>query len=384
MKKKILSLTALALCFIMLFTGCSGTNKSDSEYDNSIVATIGSHKISQAEYNLIYNLVYNTFDQYYSSYNPNWFSSDIEAGRTGENLVRETTMDQLKQMYATYDLAKENKIKIDKDMKNKVAEQKEEIIAQNYSDKKGYEEFIASIYTTDKAFDNYLILCELYNSLYEKLTAKGGKAYIEDKSIEKDFLKENEDKWRVQHILISTQAETDAEGNVTKEAKSDAEALKIAKEVIKKLDKGEDFNSIIDEYDEDPGMAKDKYYLFGVGEMVEEFEEASKNLEIGEYTTEPVKTSYGYHIIKRYAIDTTIDEFQAYKNELLQTKVIEIVNERIESTKSSFDDQKIDTFFKKIQDAQAAAQAKYEKENYTVQTAEEYEAQKTEEAGKTE
>lgn len=383
MKKNILSLLALVLCFIVLFTGCSGTVKGDEEYDKTIVANIGGHEVSLAEYNLIYNLVYNSFGQYYSAYDDNWFNMEIEEGRTVEHLIRETTMDQLKQMYATLELAKENKIKIDKAMKDKIAKQKEEIISQNYNDNKGYKEFIASIYTTDAAFDNYLILCEVYNSLFEKLTSKGGKVAIDDKTLEKEFLKENEDKWRVQHILISTQEETDEEGNVTKEAKSDEEALKIAKDVIKKLDKGEDFNSIIDKYDEDPGMAKDKYYLFGVGEMVEEFEEASKNLNIGEYTKEPVKTSYGYHIIKRYAIDTTIDEFQAYKNEQLQTKVVEIITNKIESMKSSFDDQAIDTFFKKLADEQAVAQAKYEKENYTVQTAEEYEAQKAKEVEET-
>lgn len=383
MKKNILSLLALVLCFIVLFTGCSGTVKGDEEYDKTIVANIGGHEVSLAEYNLIYNLVYNSFGQYYSAYDDNWFNMEIEEGRTVEHLIRETTMDQLKQMYATLELAKENKIKIDKAMKDKIAKQKEEIIAQNYNDNEGYKEFIASIYTTDAAFDNYLILCEVYNSLFEKLTSKGGKVAIDDKTLEKEFLKENEDKWRVQHILISTQEETDENGNVTKEAKSDEEALKIAKDVIKKLDKGEGFNSIIDKYDEDPGMAKDKYYLFGVGEMVEEFEEASKNLKIGEYTKEPVKTSYGYHIIKRYAIDTTIDEFQTYKNEQLQTKVVEIITKKIESMKSSFDDQAIDTFFKKLADEQAAAQAKYEKENYTVQTAEEYEAQKAKEVEET-
>lgn len=36
---------------------------------------------------------------------------------------------------------------------------------------------------------------------------------------------------------------------------------------------------------------------FGVGEMEEAFEEAAKKLEVGKYTTTPVETSYGYHII---------------------------------------------------------------------------------------
>ena len=33
--------------------------------------------------------------------------------------------------------------------------------------------------------------------------------------------------------------------------------------------------------------------------MVKEFEEASKKLQVGEYTKEAVKTDFGYHIIRR-------------------------------------------------------------------------------------
>ena len=36
---------------------------------------------------------------------------------------------------------------------------------------------------------------------------------------------------------------------------------------------------------------------FNKGDMVEEFEEAAYNLKVNEYTKEPIKTSYGYHII---------------------------------------------------------------------------------------
>ena len=38
--------------------------------------------------------------------------------------------------------------------------------------------------------------------------------------------------------------------------------------------------------------------------MVPEFEEASKNLEIGAYTKTPVKSDYGYHVIMRMPLDT--------------------------------------------------------------------------------
>jgi peptidyl-prolyl cis-trans isomerase C len=39
--------------------------------------------------------------------------------------------------------------------------------------------------------------------------------------------------------------------------------------------------------------------LFGRGMMVKPFEQAAFKLRKGEITTEPVKTEFGYHIIKR-------------------------------------------------------------------------------------
>jgi peptidyl-prolyl cis-trans isomerase C len=38
---------------------------------------------------------------------------------------------------------------------------------------------------------------------------------------------------------------------------------------------------------------------FARGQMVREFDEAARKLAVGGMTTEPVKTQFGYHIIKR-------------------------------------------------------------------------------------
>ena len=45
-------------------------------------------------------------------------------------------------------------------------------------------------------------------------------------------------------------------------------------------------------------MIKDVEKYFDRGKMVKEFETAAFNLEVGKIS-EPVKTQYGYHIIKR-------------------------------------------------------------------------------------
>jgi len=72
-----------------------------------------------------------------------------------------------------------------------------------------------------------------------------------------------------------------------------------AREIISKLKAGEDFAELAKEYSTDD-TAKDGGYLgyFGTGKMVEPFEKAAFALKVGTYTEEPVKTEFGYHIIK--------------------------------------------------------------------------------------
>lgn len=74
---------------------------------------------------------------------------------------------------------------------------------------------------------------------------------------------------------------------------------KTANEIKAKLDKGEDFAKLAKEYSKDPGSAKNGGDLgwFESGEMVKEFEDAAYALKVGEIS-KPVKSEYGYHIIK--------------------------------------------------------------------------------------
>ena len=80
-------------------------------------------------------------------------------------------------------------------------------------------------------------------------------------------------------------------------------ALKEAKEVIAKLKKGEDFAELAKEYYDDSSNSKSggKLADFNHGQIVEAFEDAAKELKVGSYTTTPVKTEFGYHIILKTA-----------------------------------------------------------------------------------
>lgn len=99
------------------------------------------------------------------------------------------------------------------------------------------------------------------------------------------------------HILISVDTTSDASDD--EKAEAEEKALEEAKKIIKKLNDGEDFDKLAKKNSDDKATASKGGDLgsFSYDDMVEEFSKACSELEVNEYTKEPVKTSYGYHII---------------------------------------------------------------------------------------
>ena len=70
--------------------------------------------------------------------------------------------------------------------------------------------------------------------------------------------------------------------------------------ILDRIKQGEKFGKLAKELSIDSGSAKRDGSLgyFSRGKMVKEFENAAFSLEVGNIS-EPIKTQYGYHIIKR-------------------------------------------------------------------------------------
>ncbi len=124
---------------------------------------------------------------------------------------------------------------------------------------------------------------------------------LKKKEIEKYYEDEIYGDIKLKHILISLNTSDDM--STEEKEKAEADAKKKAEDIIKKLNKGEDFSKLAKKYSDDSSNAKKGGDLGWVstGDMVDEFDAAAFKLKKGKYTTSPVKTTYGYHII--YKID---------------------------------------------------------------------------------
>jgi peptidyl-prolyl cis-trans isomerase D len=99
-------------------------------------------------------------------------------------------------------------------------------------------------------------------------------------------------KVKASHILLKTSPKS-SEGEQS-EAKAKAE------KIIGELNGGASFEELAKKYSDDPGSKEKGGSLdwFEKGRMVREFEDSAFSLKKGEMTQTPVKSSFGYHIIK--------------------------------------------------------------------------------------
>jgi len=113
---------------------------------------------------------------------------------------------------------------------------------------------------------------------------------------------------RASHILVATEDE--------------------AKEIIKQLAGGADFAAIAKEKSTDPSAKQNGGDLgyFTAGEMVPEFSQAAFALEKGESSKAPVKSQFGWHVIKvvdkRQKPPPTLEESHGHVEEMLSGELL--------------------------------------------------------------
>ncbi len=199
------------------------------------------------------------------------------------------------------------------------------------AEKSGYASKAEVIKEVDSLFADFMLgfkddadfnsFCEEFGTLPEDIKSFAKKSFLADSYINSIY-EENLNK------EISTEElekEIRSSYITAKHILVEDEAL--AKEIIKKIENGEDFDTLMKNYNIDPG-ATSEGYTFTKGQMVESFEEASFALTENTYTKTPVKSAYGYHIIYRLPFNerylkTAISEYKVAVAQNATTEFIE-------------------------------------------------------------
>ena len=256
MKKKLGISICLISALVLTVTGCGKKAELD---DNKTAVSLKGIKITATDYyneikksnisKLVDMIDHQLFDKKYESNDDEDQAVEEQINQLKENYSDETTFQSVIQQY--FGVNSEDEL--------------EDMLRLEYKRNEAVEEFVADN-LTDKEIEDYY-----------------------DQNIIGDI--------KASHILITPDVDSDA----TDEEKEKAEnkAKKEAERIIKKLDEGEDFAELAKKYSDDEATAKNGGDLdyFNTDDMDENFMDAVKKLDNDEYTKEPVKTQYGYHII---------------------------------------------------------------------------------------
>lgn len=257
MKKKIL---ILGLCATLLLTGCG--KKAKLKNGKEVVAEIEGKTITAEE----------LYDELRS-----------QGGTT-------VLVNMIDEFIANKEVETDNSAK-------EYAENQLETLKAQYA--QSGQDFASALtnagYTNEGKFKEVLILDYKKNKVVENYLSDN----LTDDEIKEYYDNEVFGEMTVKHILITP----DTKDDMTDDEKTEAEkkAKEQAEKVIKELNDGAKFDDLVEKYSDDEGSKDNKGLIenFTKDSVVSDFWDASIKLKDKEYTKEPVKSDYGYHVIYR-------------------------------------------------------------------------------------
>lgn len=281
MKRNTIKILGISASVLLLMTGCGKVPKLSNGKDAVVTLKAGDIAVDD---------VYNRVKERYA------LTSLLE-------LVDTEILD--KEYKTTDEIEKDVKNQIDSMVKQYANGDEQAFLEQAYN--------AWGVDTMDELTE-YMTLQHKRNKAVEDYA----KSLVSDDDINKYYDEKIFGDISAKHILITPEVSSSGTDQEKKEAEE--KALKEAKEVINKLNNGEDWDKLAKEYSDDESNKEKGGLLpdFTRGSMVEDFENAALELEKGKYTTEPVKTQYGYHII--YKLDQKDKpELKTVKDDIIET-----------------------------------------------------------------
>ena len=266
------------------------------------VLTVNGDAVTADEYSgyMLYNM------QYYASMYAQMGLTDLWSNEDMAKSLGASMPEAAEQqaIYARVVMQKFNELglKLSYNEQKEMASVRRNSIANTSKD--AYLNQIAQFGFSDQTYQNFMYISQCYQALNDYYFGENGVNTPSDEDIQKYY----EDNYiTAKHILITT---VDPASGETK--RTDEEAKKEAQSILDRINAGEDFDTLMNQYSEDTGLSNNPNgYTFTEGQMVTEFYDGAKALAEDE-VSELVKSSYGYHIITRVKLDDSqLDNFKS-------------------------------------------------------------------------
>lgn len=295
-----------------------------SHEPDEIVLTVGGRDVTWSEYFYMYFSQASQIQDYFTVmsmyYGASMSWSDTmseDSDVTYAQYVVDSTEQAIMQLQAIRAFAEENDIQLTAEdtaaIEEETAANIEAFCGQGATEA-DFEDYLAGLYLTRELYDDVTSVNYLYQRCFKELYGENGELFDEGEA-----LKYLEDRGYISasHILLMTiDPSTGEELDEAAQSEKEAQAMAIAQELQGIEDQQEllaRFAELKEQYCEDSG--KDFYpdgYVFTPGTMVAEFEDTCNALAAYQ-VSEPVKSSYGYHIILRLPSDA--DRVMEYSSE---------------------------------------------------------------------
>ena len=290
----------LLICFcILMLAGCGENTEGDYRFDgykgnSASVMTINGEDVSVDEFN--YFLIQATYDMKTANnvkdedLDAFWKQTDIASGKTNEQLAIDTAIEKATEFHVYRTESIKRGIELSEDDKETISTQANSM-RNNYGEEMNRLQLKAGGLTQSV----YADLCEM--GYYKQLLFSnfvGNYPAVSDEKLnefyENNFI-------RSKHILAMT---VDPETNEPLSEDGINAALAKINEAYAKIQSGEDFDAVMVEFSEDPGLAvyPDGYTFTMDDEFSQGFKEASFSTKEGEIS-QIIQTEAGFHIIKR-------------------------------------------------------------------------------------
>lgn len=290
MKKKTLIVTCLTCLLLLLVV--AGCQKQAAQN----IVTVNGEAITQVEYDRYYNLIKNNYEQQRGSV------LDETADKDLIDNIKNSIFDDLVMQQLMRQESKKQGITVSK-------EEVDEVLVPFKESKEGeeagsFQKFLDSMQASEEDIRNQIEISIIYEKLMEKVItdvavtdAQARTYYQENQAMFKD-----PGGVQIYHILVDSE--------------------ELAQDIIAKLKQGEDFTRLAAQYSTDPGSKDGGGDVGLVNEstsFVPEFKQAALALKPGQLHPVPVKSEYGFHIIKAgEKVEPSQVSFEEVKQDLMK------------------------------------------------------------------